>query len=166
VDGLCGEFVLNVQGDEPFIETALLDALVERFAQAGGDVVTPVYPIRDAGTLASPAVVKVVRAADGHALYFSRSMIPHLRGVAPEQWAERGTYWGHLGVYGYARRVLEGYAQLPESALETAEALEQLRLLEAGLQIQTVETHYHAVAIDTPADLERARALLAAMPAA
>ncbi len=163
--GLRGSFILNVQGDEPFIETALLDALAERYASAGGDVVTPVYPIHDAALLLNPAVVKVARAADGHALYFSRSAIPHRRGVPPEEWPARGTYWGHLGVYGYARAVLEQYPSLPESALEVAESLEQLRFLEAGLRIQTVETAYHAVAIDTPADLERARTLLAANPA-
>jgi 3-deoxy-manno-octulosonate cytidylyltransferase (CMP-KDO synthetase) len=166
LDGLRGDFILNVQGDEPFIEPALLEALVERFATAGGDLVTPVYPIRDYDTLANPAVVKVARTADGRALYFSRSPIPHLRGVQPEQWAEQGTYWGHLGVYGYARAALARYPALPESALEAAESLEQLRFLEAGFCIQTVETNYHAVAIDTPADLERARTLLASMPAA
>jgi 3-deoxy-manno-octulosonate cytidylyltransferase (CMP-KDO synthetase) len=161
LSGLRGSFILNVQGDEPFIETALLDALAERFASAGGDVVTPVYAIRDYAMLMNPAVVKVARAADGHALYFSRSAIPHRRGVPPEEWTTRGTYWGHLGVYGYARAVLECYPSLPESALEVAESLEQLRFLEAGLCIQTVETAYHAVAIDTPSDLEHARALLA-----
>jgi 3-deoxy-manno-octulosonate cytidylyltransferase (CMP-KDO synthetase) len=166
LDGLRGEFILNVQGDEPFIDPALLDALAERFAAAGGDLVTPVYPIRDAATLASAAVVKVVRGADGRALYFSRAAIPYGRGVPPEQWAERGGYWGHLGVYGYSRAALARYPALPESALEAAESLEQLRFLEAGFCIQTVETDYHAVAIDTPEDLARARALCAAMPAA
>ncbi|MGA2053501.1 MAG: 3-deoxy-manno-octulosonate cytidylyltransferase [Opitutales bacterium] len=166
LDGLHGDFILNVQGDEPFIEPALLDALVERFAAAGGELVTPVYPIREYAALANPAVVKVARAADGRALYFSRSAIPHMRGVPPEQWAAQGSYWGHLGVYGYARAALARYPALPESALEAAESLEQLRFLEAGFCIQTVETNYHAVAIDTPADLERARALFAAMPVA
>jgi 3-deoxy-manno-octulosonate cytidylyltransferase (CMP-KDO synthetase) len=163
LDGLHGDFILNVQGDEPFIEPKLLDSLVERFASAGGDIVTPVYRIHDSAMLANPAVVKVVRAGDGSALYFSRSAIPYLRGVPVEQWAERGAYWGHLGVYGYARAVLARYPTLPESALEAAESLEQLRFLEAGYRIQTVETDYHAVAIDTPADLERARALCAAV---
>jgi 3-deoxy-manno-octulosonate cytidylyltransferase (CMP-KDO synthetase) len=162
LDGLHGQFILNVQGDEPFIDPRLLDSLVERFIAAGGDVVTPVYAICDQATLMNPAVVKVVRAADGRALYFSRSAIPHLRGVPPEQWAARGMHWGHLGVYGYARARLAQFAALPDSALETAEALEQLRFLEAGWRIQTVETDYHAVAIDTPEDLARARELLTA----
>jgi len=162
VEGLRGNFILNVQGDEPFIEPALLDALADRFASAGGDVVTPVYRLCDQAALLNPAVVKVARAEDGRALYFSRSTIPYLRGVPVEQWAARGLHWGHLGVYGYARARLASYASLPESALETAEALEQLRFLAAGWRIQTVETEYHAVAIDTPSDLERARALLPA----
>ena len=166
LQGLRGEFILNVQGDEPFIDPVLLDALADRFAAAGGDLVTPVYPIREAATLANPAVVKVVRGADGRALYFSRAAIPYMRGVPVEQWVERGRYWGHLGVYGYSRAALARYSALPESALEAAESLEQLRFLEAGFCIQTVETDYHAVAIDTPEDLERARALCAAIPAA
>lgn len=161
LDGLKGEFILNVQGDEPFIDPALLDSLAESFAVHGGDVVTPVYPLRNYGALTNPAVVKVVRGADGRAWYFSRSPIPHLRGVPMEQWPARGLHWGHLGVYGYARAKLAAYSSLPESPLETVEALEQLRFLEAGWRIQTVETQYHAVAIDTPEDLARARALLA-----
>jgi 3-deoxy-manno-octulosonate cytidylyltransferase (CMP-KDO synthetase) len=166
LDGLKGQFILNVQGDEPFIDPVLLDALVECFAAEGGDVVTPVYSIRDYATLVNPAVVKVVRGADGRAWYFSRSPIPHVRGVPAEEWPARGLHWGHLGVYGYARAKLAAYATLPESPLESVEALEQLRFLEAGWRIQTVETDYHAVAIDTPEDLARARALLAAEPAA
>jgi 3-deoxy-manno-octulosonate cytidylyltransferase (CMP-KDO synthetase) len=160
LDGLKGQFILNVQGDEPFIDPALLDALVERFTATGGDVVTPVYPIKDCKTLMSPTVVKVVRGANGRAWYFSRSPIPHIRGVPPEEWPARGLHFGHLGVYGYARAKLAAYATLPESPLESIEALEQLRFLEAGWRIQTVETDYHAVAIDTPEDLTRARALL------
>lgn len=160
LDGLKGQFILNVQGDEPFIDPVLLDSLVESFAATGGDVVTPVYPLRDYATLANPAVVKVARGADGRAWYFSRSPIPHVRGVPMEQWPARGLHWGHLGVYGYARAKLAAYATLPESPLETVEALEQLRFLEAGWRIQTVETQDHAVAIDTPDDLARARAML------
>jgi 3-deoxy-manno-octulosonate cytidylyltransferase (CMP-KDO synthetase) len=162
LDGLKGQFILNVQGDEPFIDPALLDALAESFARSGGDVVTPVYAVRDYATLVNPAVVKVVRGADGRAWYFSRSPIPHVRGVPMEQWPARGLHWGHLGVYGYARAKLAAYSTLPESPLESVEALEQLRFLEAGWRIQTVETQYHAVAIDTPDDLIRARALLSA----
>jgi len=166
LDGLKGQFILNVQGDEPFIEPALLDSIADCFAAKGGDVVTPVYPIKDAAILANPAVVKVVRAADGRALYFSRSPVPHLRGVPMEQWPARGLHFGHLGVYGYARARLAEYGSLPECPLETIEALEQLRFLEAGWRIQTVETNYHAVAIDTPEDLVRARALIAGTTAA
>jgi len=165
LDGLKGQFILNVQGDEPFIEAKLLDAMVETFAKNGGDVVTPVYAIREAAMLVNPAVVKVVRGADGRAWYFSRSPVPHLRGVPMEQWPARGLHWGHLGVYGYARVKLAAYSTLPECPLENIEALEQLRFLEAGWRIQTVETDYHAVAIDTPEDLARARTLLMTTPA-
>ncbi len=164
--GLKGQFILNVQGDEPFIEPKLLDALVGCFADHGGDVVTPVYAIRDLAVLTNPAVVKVVRGANGRAWYFSRSPVPHVRGVPMEEWPQRGLHWGHLGVYGYARARLAEYATLPECPLEGIEALEQLRFLEAGWNIQTVVTDYHAVAIDTPDDLARARALLATTTAA
>jgi len=160
LDGLKGQFILNVQGDEPFIEAKLLDAMAESFAATGGDVVTPVYAIREYAQLVNPAVVKVVRGADARAWYFSRSPVPHLRGVPMEQWPTRGLHWGHLGVYGYAREKLAEYPTLPECPLENIEALEQLRFLEAGWRIQTVETDYHAVAIDTPEDLAKARALL------
>ncbi|HVU37726.1 MAG TPA: hypothetical protein VHC95_05285, partial [Opitutales bacterium] len=87
-------------------------------------------------------------------------------GVPMEEWPQRGLHWGHLGVYGYARARLAEYATLPECPLEGIEALEQLRFLEAGWNIQTVVTDYHAVAIDTPDDLARARALLATTTAA
>jgi 3-deoxy-manno-octulosonate cytidylyltransferase (CMP-KDO synthetase) len=160
LDGLKGQFILNVQGDEPFIDPVLLDALAACFVENGGDVVTPVYSIREYATLVNPAVVKVVRGADGRAWYFSRSPVPHLRGVPIEEWPARGLHWGHLGVYGYARAKLAAYLTLPECPLEGIEALEQLRFIEAGWRIQTVETDYHAVAIDTPEDLARARALL------
>lgn len=166
LDGLKGQLILNVQGDEPFIDPTLLDALVECYAANGGDVVTPVYPIREFETLMNPAVVKVVRGVDGRAWYFSRSPIPHVRGRPPEEWPARGLHWGHLGVYGYARAKLAAYPTLPESPLEAVEALEQLRFLEAGWRIQTVETEYHTVAIDTPDDLARARILLGAAPVA
>ncbi len=165
LDGLKGQFILNVQGDEPFIEATLLDSMAESFAASGGDVVTPVYAIREHAALINPAVVKVVRGADGRAWYFSRSPVPHLRGVPIEQWPARGLHWGHLGVYGYARAKLAEYPTLPECPLESIEALEQLRFLEAGWRIQTVETSYHAIAIDTPEDLARARALLMTVPA-
>ncbi len=155
-----GDFFLNVQGDEPFIDPALLDSLVERHARTRCDLVTAVYALANAAQLQDANLVKVARAMDGHAIYFSRSPIPHLRGVPIEQWCDKKPYWGHLGVYGYTRQVLELYPRMPMGDAEGRESLEQLRFLECDLSFQTVETDYHAVAIDTQADLEHARGLI------
>ncbi len=158
--GLEGDFFLNVQGDEPFIAPVLLDSLVLRREQTACDLVTAVYAIKEAKQLQDPNLVKVARAQDGHAIYFSRSPIPYLRGEPIESWCQKRPYWGHLGVYGYSRKALEIYPTLEIGGVESAESLEQLRFLEKNMSFQTVETDYHAVAIDTPEDLEHARALL------
>lgn len=162
-DHLDAEFILNVQGDEPFIEPALLDELVERWEQTRCELVTAVRPIDTLHELHNPNCVKVVRGVSGQALYFSRSAIPHQRGVAPEQWLEDGTpYWAHIGVYGYSRSAMHAYQHFEPTLLEETEKLEQLRFLENGLSIQTVVTSYRPLGIDTPEDLEEARARLAA----
>ena len=158
---LPGEFFLNVQGDEPFIDVDLLDSLVERYAETKCALVTAVAKISDPAKLTNPNVVKVVRATDGRAIYFSRSPIPHLRGVSVEKWLENGTWWSHIGVYGYARETLEAYPNSAATSLEATESLEQLRFVDQGLSFQTVETAYHPVSIDTAEDLERARKLFA-----
>jgi 3-deoxy-manno-octulosonate cytidylyltransferase (CMP-KDO synthetase) len=103
----------------------------------------------------------VARAQSGEALYFSRSAIPFVRDVPPDRWLDNHTFWGHIGVYGYQRQVLEAYPGLPISPLEQAESLEQLRFLDAGYRFQTVETTYRPVAVDVADDLERVRALIA-----
>lgn len=160
---LPGEFFLNVQGDEPFIDAAMLDALVARWAETGCALVTAVAKISDPAKLLNPNVVKVVRGSDGRAVYFSRSPVPHLRGVPAEEWISsgKGTWWSHIGVYGYARATLEAHPTMPVSALETVESLEQLRFVDRGMSFQTVETDYHPVSIDTAEDLENARRLFA-----
>ncbi len=160
VDRVPGDFFLNVQGDEPFIEPALLDGLISRWKETKCRLVTAVSKLRSAERLLASSVVKVVRAENGEAIYFSRSPIPHLRGVDPAEWVSRRDYWVHIGVYGYDRATLAGYSRLAPTELETAESLEQLRFLAHGLTFQTVVTDYHPVAIDTPEDLEVARRLL------
>jgi 3-deoxy-manno-octulosonate cytidylyltransferase (CMP-KDO synthetase) len=160
IDRVPGEFFLNVQGDEPFIEPDLLDGLISRWKETKCRLVTAVSRIASAERLLAPSVVKVVRAVNGEALYFSRSPIPHLRGVDPAEWVNRRDYWVHIGVYGYDRATLAGYAQLAPTELESVESLEQLRFLAHGLTFQTVVTDYHPVAIDTPEDLVAARKLL------
>jgi 3-deoxy-manno-octulosonate cytidylyltransferase (CMP-KDO synthetase) len=110
--------------------------------------------------LNNPNVVKVARAQAGRALYFSRSPMPYVRDWPQEKWLEHQPFWGHIGVYGYHKEVLSKYAGLPVSPLQQAESLEQLRFLEAGYVIQTVETTYHSIAVDTQDDLEKVRHIL------
>ena len=155
------DFILNVQGDEPLIDPALVDALVSRWAVDQPELVTPVYRLSSAEELGSSNVVKVARAADGRALYFSRQPIPFVRDQPVKDWLDKTTFWGHVGVYGYRRDILEIYPHLPESKLEAAEKLEQLRFLEAGYTFQTVETDYRPAAVDTQADLALIRAIFA-----
>lgn len=153
-------FFLNVQGDEPFIQPDLLDSLVQVWENTRCDLVTAVYRIRTHREVLDPNLVKVVRRHDGQALYFSRSPVPHVRGEATETWPEGAAFWAHIGVYGYSRETLARYLDLAPGELETAEKLEQLRFLEHGLSIQTVETAYQPLGIDTPEDLELARSQL------
>jgi 3-deoxy-manno-octulosonate cytidylyltransferase (CMP-KDO synthetase) len=155
-----GDFILNIQGDEPLIDPELLESTVRAWKRVGGDVITPVYRLKETAQLLDPNIVKVVRSSKGRALYFSRSPIPHLRGEPVESWLEHQAYWGHVGVYGYRRDVLEGYFSLPPSDLESAERLEQLRFLEAGCEVMTFETKHHSIAINTPEDLDRVRAII------
>jgi 3-deoxy-manno-octulosonate cytidylyltransferase (CMP-KDO synthetase) len=160
LEQLDADLILNVQGDEPLIDPVMLDQLVSRWQAAPCDLITPVYKIASLQDLENPNIVKVVRAADGRALYFSRSPIPYLRDTPRQAWLDTAAFWGHIGVYGYHRPVLAGFGSLPNSPLEEMEKLEQLRFLEAGYTFQTVETDYHPIAIDTPADLERVRQML------
>ena len=155
-----GPLIVNVQGDEPLIDPAMLDHLIADWYANPTDVITPVFPIRTMEQLIDPGLVKVVRASDGRAIYFSRSPIPYLRDLPVEEWVKHQTFWGHVGVYGYRWETLEAYATLPASALETAERLEQLRFLDAGYRIQTFETVHDSMAVDTPADLDRVRLAL------
>jgi 3-deoxy-manno-octulosonate cytidylyltransferase (CMP-KDO synthetase) len=160
LNDLDGNFILNVQGDEPLVNPDLLDEMIQVQEQADWDILTPVFQIEELETLLNPNVVKVARAADGRALYFSRHPIPYLRDHPQERWLEFGSFWGHIGIYGYRRQVLETYHRLAPSPLENFERLEQLRFLEAGYQIQTLATDYHPIAVDTAIDLERVRQIL------
>ncbi len=161
LDQIDADFVLNVQGDEPLIDPALLDALIERWQITQCEMITPVFRIQNTEELRSPNIVKVARAASGQALYFSRSPVPFFRDAPIEEWLQHCTYWGHTGVYGYRRDVLEHYSAMPESALEHIERLEQLRFLEAGVSIMTMEAAYRSIGVDVQPDLDHVRAILA-----
>ncbi|MCP4804373.1 MAG: 3-deoxy-manno-octulosonate cytidylyltransferase [Proteobacteria bacterium] len=141
--GSDADIVVNVQGDEPLLDTSLLDRLVEAFAD-GVDVVTAAAPLADP---TSPHVVKVVCDDRGDALYFSRSAVPH-----------GGPYLQHIGVYAYRRAALDRFVTTSPGVLERAERLEQLRVLESGGRIRVVLTEQAHPSVDTPADLARVRA--------
>jgi 3-deoxy-manno-octulosonate cytidylyltransferase (CMP-KDO synthetase) len=161
--------VVNVQGDEPMLDPAGIDAAVEPLlADDGVAMATLSLPLSDPDELLSASVVKVVTDARGDALYFSRSPLPHVRLDPPrgeramaEEAVRRGAARKHVGLYVYRRDTLARLAALPRSPLEEAEGLEQLRALHHGIRIRVVPFSGQAgVAVDTPEDLERARALM------
>ncbi|WOO42156.1 3-deoxy-manno-octulosonate cytidylyltransferase [Rubellicoccus peritrichatus] len=163
LDKLSGDFILNVQGDEPFVPPALLEDLVEAFNQNPCDIVTPVFSIAEGEEILDPNLVKAVRTGSGRALYFSRGAVPHVRGSDHNHWPVEAIHWGHIGVYGYSRDVLAKYPGLSQSPLERVEKLEQLRFLENGFSIQTVVTEYRPIGVDTEEDLIRAREMIASI---
>ncbi|WP_114993668.1 3-deoxy-manno-octulosonate cytidylyltransferase [Synechococcus sp. UW179A] len=152
--------VINVQGDQPFLDSAVVSQMVDEFAQRDPvpAVVTPVYRLNP-DTIHNPAVVKTLLAHDGRALYFSRSAVPHVRDVDPSDWHQHADYWGHVGMYGFRGDVLAGWDQLPVSPLEDLERLEQLRLIEAGHTIATFSVEGTSLSVDTPEQLGEARRL-------
>lgn len=155
--------IINVQGDQPFIDPAVIDAMAlefERRTPTPG-VLTPIYRMPPE-KIHDPNVVKTLLAADGRALYFSRSAIPHVRGEDPQQWHAHAPYWGHVGIYGYRADVLARWDALPHSPLEHSEKLEQLRLIEAGITVGTFPVEGDFLSVDTAAQLEQARRLAAA----
>ena len=153
--------VINVQGEQPFIDPHVIDAMAAEFRRLDPvpSVVTPVYGLKPE-TVHNPNVVKTLLSHDGRALYFSRSAIPHVRDVDPSEWHRHTTYWGHVGMYGFRGDVLAGWNRLPASPLEDLERLEQLRLIEAGLTIATFEVQGTSLSVDTAEQLEQARAMI------
>jgi 3-deoxy-manno-octulosonate cytidylyltransferase (CMP-KDO synthetase) len=153
--------ILNVQGDQPCLDPQLVDAIAAAFTarEPTPDVLTPIYRL-PADKLHNPNVVKVLLAADGRALYFSRSALPHVRDADPAVWSDHTSFWGHVGIYAYRADVLMQWLQLPESPLEQLEKLEQLRLIEAGIRIDTLEVSGDILSVDTAEQLEQARALM------
>ncbi|MBH8557929.1 3-deoxy-manno-octulosonate cytidylyltransferase [Hymenobacter negativus] len=154
--------IVNIQGDEPFIHPAQINALVDLFADTATApaIATLVKPVLTEEELFSPHLPKVVLNQQGQALYFSRHPLPYQRGREPAEWLAHHRYLRHLGLYAYQPQVLAQLTRLPVSPLEAAESLEQLRWLEAGFQIRCAETQLDAFGIDTPEDVERARARL------
>ena len=145
--------VINIQGDEPFIEPLQISQVAECFTDPQTQLATLVKKIGLQEELTSQNVVKVVVDQQGYALYFSRSVIPFFRGRDQQDWLQAASYYKHIGIYGYLASVLEAIATLPVTELERAESLEQLRWLDYGYRIKTQVTEFESIAIDTPADL-------------
>lgn len=157
--------VINIQGDEPFIQPSQIDALVQLFAQPQPpQLATLVKPVLTQEELLSPHLPKVVLDTTGHALYFSRHPLPYQRQHPEAQWLLHHRYLRHIGLYAYRPDILAEITQLPPSPLELAESLEQLRWLEHGYRILTAETELETIGIDTPEDVQRALAHLAKQP--
>ena len=153
------EVLINVQGDLPLIEPGMISEVLQPLlTDSSVNMSTLRQAVSDAADIASPHVVKVVVDNQGDALYFSRSPIPFQRDVAS---GFSRTVYKHVGLYGFRRDFLLTFAALPQTPLERAESLEQLRALEHGYRIRTVMTRYESIEVDTPEDLERVRQLMA-----
>jgi 3-deoxy-manno-octulosonate cytidylyltransferase (CMP-KDO synthetase) len=165
MSGRDADVVVNVQGDEPFLDPRIVDGLVERMrAEDQPDMGSACTPILTKQELMDPSVVKVVRNQAGCALYFSRSLIPYSRDEDPEVHVGRNLYFRHLGLYAYRPSFLEAWTTLTPHPLEQTEKLEQLRALANGYSIALIETEQLAPGIDTPEDLKHAEAYLAEHP--
>lgn len=149
------DVVVNIQGDEPFIEPEQIRILTAAF-EPGIEIATLVRKINTQEELEDPNQPKVVVGKNGNALYFSRTPIPYARGFDRAEWLKVSSYWAHIGLYGYRKDVLQEITLLERGELEKTESLEQLRWLENGFRIQVAESDCHTFGIDTPEDLERA----------
>ena len=164
------DVVLNVQGDEPLVTGTSLDRLVAAFEDTSVQVATLREPFDAVGDLFDPNQVKVIVSAAGDALYFSRAPVPYYRGkgllgfdfrnVLFQRPAALEGYWKHQGIYAYRKNVLLEVARMSPTPLETAEGLEQLRLLENGRRIRVLDSDFQSVGVDTPQDLRRAALVL------
>jgi len=151
------EYIINIQGDEPFIKPEQIDLVANCFNRPGTQLATLVKKITSEEELFNVNSPKVVLSTSGDALYFSRQPIPYCRNVPQDIWHKQHTYYKHIGIYGYRADILEQITQLPPSALELAESLEQLRWLENGFKITTALTEFETIGIDSPEDLLRVK---------
>jgi 3-deoxy-manno-octulosonate cytidylyltransferase (CMP-KDO synthetase) len=147
--------VVNIQGDEPFTEPAQLQLLMSCFSSEDTEIATLVRPVDTAEELADPNRPKVVVNARQEAIYFSRAAIPYIRAQQPGTWHLHHPYYLHIGIYAYRKDILQKITALPQSPLELAESLEQLRWIENGYRIAVRQTRHDSFGIDTPDDLKR-----------
>lgn len=154
------DVIINVQGDEPFIQPSQLKTLCGLFDDPQTQIATLGKPFQSMDAVDNPNSPKIVTDINGYALYFSRSVIPFVRGADHGEWLARFPFLKHIGIYAYRRDVLSEITRLPQSALELAESLEQLRWLQNGYKIKVGITDIETIGIDTPDDLARAEAML------
>ena len=148
------DYIINIQGDEPFIDPETVEQMA-KLLDFKTEIATAVKKINDYETLFDPNVVKAVLTMRKQCLYFSRQIVPYVRGHEPETWLEHADFYKHIGLYAYRNDVLEQISHLPPSPLENTEKLEQLRWLGYGYKIYATITNYESIGIDTPEDLEK-----------
>ena len=153
--------IINIQGDEPFIQPEQIEAIKACFPTEIATLVKPFTEADGLAALENPNTPKVVFSREtGNALLFSRSVIPYLRGIDRQDWLKQHKHYKHIGMYAYRADILREITRLPQTEAELAESLEQLRWLENGYQIRVAETNVQSIGIDTPEDLEKARRFL------
>ena len=158
--GTHADVIINVQGDEPFIQPSQIQTLMQLFDEPSTQIGTLGKLFESLEAVENPNSPKIVTDVRGFALYFSRSVIPYIRGKEQKNWFSEYPFLKHLGVYAYRREVLAEVTRLPQSSLEKAESLEQLRWLQNGYRIRVGLTDVETVGIDTPEDLQRAEQFL------
>ena len=154
------QYIINIQGDEPFIDPSQIDTLASVLKDGTTELATLIIPVTNHDVLFDTGEAKVVLNKRGEALYFSRQVIPFLKGVPEAEWHLRRAYYRHVGMYAYRADILEEITKLPVSSLEKAESLEQLRWLEAGYKIKCAITNHESHCIDTPEDVEKVLKLM------
>ena len=152
-------YIINIQGDEPFLDPQQIDEL-GAVCKGQTELATQMIKVDNSAFLFDQGEVKIVLNHENEALYFSRMVIPFVKGIPESEWHLHHSYYRHVGMYAYRRDVLQAITKLPVSALEKAESLEQLRWLEAGYKIKCVETTFDSHCVDTPEDIERVLKLM------
>lgn len=154
------DVVVNIQADEPFLSGEVIDELFWPFSTSLARVGTLVKRINSVDELNDPSIVKVVLETDNTALYFSRSPIPYFRDLPQDEWLKKQVYWKHIGVYAYRIEALEEFVNIPQTDLEIAENLEQLRLLQNNNKYLCVETKAELVGVDTEEDFLKVKSII------
>jgi len=146
--------VINIQGDEPLLEPEILISLANCFNDSSTEMATLIRPVHDKKELLSTSDIWVVIDKNDYALYFSREIIPYVRGAHKDDWIEHHAFYKHIGMYGFTPKAIKQFASMNQTSLEKAESLEQLRWLENGGKIKVAHTNHHALSVDTQEDLD------------